>query len=689
MGFTLPNKELLKAINNNKLKSFSLKSLDILSKANVEKEKIQHVCPSITGKSTIEHKKVLLKNIRKTDSNAFKKNLNDYLSDCRQSKNQQEYLAIQKVLTEEIWQKWLLDNGNKAKINGLHNFWKLNQTTNHISSMAIQASARLILPIFEEYYKLARTELKYYQSQLADKVSFKLKNYLNILANEIKQEKITLCDAMLSRLKVASNEKDITCDDITVCIIKELNQINIPISINIKEPRHQLTPEIFNDFHHFILTQGSEKQQNKLKKLLWLKEDEHFSVFRVDNRPVIIPAAMRAYSMLDNTKNFFSWLFPEKKFRANFFKEKFYLLARMRQLNNNQPQGQLPIMDFINSDYWQRLNEHENSLIQEGKNAKAQMIPWITKLFYFSRNPFLQAWQGAMGKCLTNVLELKLGYALLLAQQLQTRLNFHLDKDVLRLPLLKQTVEEMIISIDKLFKERSVDNNLLKKWLSIKNIFSAFLEHDVERSNKQNLPQENDNISSTTNIRHSQNPFGILKKSPFIPLFQKEKILSTTGTPEEPNIASKLLLNNAQPTKIEDSGNTLTKLDVVSEITALYHSLLVNGEFNLKMNNFSIILNKIENLAEKDKNKVASASSFWQDFFISYLKTNLNRGVDIDKKLILPLTLIKKYAPSYLQERALSIEKCADTFIHETKCRALLFCFNETQADGKSTIPKM
>lgn len=71
MTFTLPEQELLQAVNDAVLESFDEKSLKILRKAVELRQKILLEYLSITGKNTAIHKKQLIKSVKKSDRKWF------------------------------------------------------------------------------------------------------------------------------------------------------------------------------------------------------------------------------------------------------------------------------------------------------------------------------------------------------------------------------------------------------------------------------------------------------------------------------------------------------------------------------------------------------------------------------------------------------------------------------------------
>lgn len=635
MTFTLPEQELLQAVNDTVLESFDEKSLKILRKAVELRQKILLEYLSITGKNTAIHKKQLIKSVKKSDRKMVQLNIEEFLLDEKENKTQQYYSSWKNALTPSVWEQWYCDQPTHYfKIRKLQSLWVTNQLTNHLTSEGIQLLAKEILNVFDEFYNLAKIELKCHQAEVSFSVRKKVKSYLTGLKNEILQEKRMLCDAMISRLEVAGHEGIIEYDDINDHLHTQLKSCGIIFGADIKSPRHQLTADRFIYFHSFVYAYGNDQQRKKVQRLPWLMADNKYTTSLIDGHAVIVPQSLKRFPLPVTTTSFFSIFFPEKRFRAKFLTEKFYLLANLRLLDFQGPMKQESLKKLIKGGSWFRLSALEKNLEQECLDAGKVNSSWINRIFFRSRTKFMEEWKIESNAAKESIFERKMKFVAFLADQLNTRLTFGISTNL----FLKPDFRELLLTIISEVEKSDKIDVVMPKWLVMKKTFLQALSFSVPA---WNLKMKNCLMHSKSTARMIS---GLLEESSDIPISEN------------------------------DSWESKASLDP----DAVYRSLLHNGRFAIEMTSFSANLSHMKRLIVGNFHEYTNI--FWHHFFVAFLNTKLFfPEKNSDENMLQILALIKEFSPKYLQKRAkfLEINTLTDVCMQETKCRTLLFSLNE------------
>lgn len=646
MGFTLFDLDLLKGIDKTiKFKSFNTKSLATFTEVNETYLKIPNCYLNTSGKNIEQFRKLLHKDIKKSNAKAFRSHLQEFRADCQHYKLQDQYIKKQELLNSTIWEQWEKERFiHRMKLIKLKKLWEKNSSTSHFPSESLYVSAIGVLPIFEYFQQLATEEIKLYKKKLLPLTQMQLKKYLHILSEEIKQERFKLCDAMLSRLEIAGLYRDCSFADVTNYILQELKKLDLPIDV-IPHVRHDLSENLFRYFHQYIHTNGSLAQQSKFKKLSWLKKDNSFSVQQIDDEIVIVPNEMKQFHIPQRSKSHFKWFYHWHNFRAEFFKNHFYLLVNIRLLKEPHYLPAMNMAELLQGKSWQKLNKLEQELFQENQQVIKILSSWRNKLFFRTTQRFYTHWQIFTLNSWSQLLQQKINYASLLAEQLRTRLLLELEEEIIDSENTKEMLLAIIASIENTLT--SLKLPAPQQWLSIKKIFNQSLDYSSKKT-----PDVIANASAASNLE----------------FFNTDKILFR-------------LTKEIEPANLYNQNNALNH-GLIEDIERSFQLLIKNDAFNIKQSNFGHLLAELKKKIDLCQASVnpCDLDAFWFKFFVYYLNTCLSN--ENQNALAEVLFLINTLGPNNIKDRANILEQYRATqssFLYQTRCRALLFSFKENR----------
>jgi hypothetical protein len=634
MSFTIFNQDLAFEVRSKvKLKSFSTKSLRLLQEANEHRQKIAQLTMPLSLRSLDQHRKKLVNAIQKQDSQTFKHYLNEYLLDQKNYQQHDHYLKTARWLNSDVWQGWeIAQDQHKRQIKKLHKFWQQNQHTNHFTSDAIYIAAHHTLAVFENFHQLATVEIKSYAAKLTPPLYHKLKQHLVKMADEIRSEQILLCDAMLSRLTVASSYGNLQADDVTEFVIKNLQRVGIDSHGDIDGARNDLRPDIFRYFHHFICTKGTLAQNKKLAKLNWFVPNEHYYTQKVDNGLIVVPQKFKKFRIPTTTSKF-DWLFKWQNFRANFFKNKFYQIAAIRLLDKDAMSHQ-GLIDLLQGSKLQQLNSLESELCDEVRQAKNTTDSFWLRIFHPAKQEFMQLWQAYAEQALETVLDCKIQHCALLAEQLRTRCVLGLDLELVTALETKEKIKKIIDGIETLLIRCNRSPDYYPSWSRSKLVlYEAIRKTSVKNAGSCSS-------SSVTIMTHLQNA-----------------------------------------NRVND-----TQVNVLEKMRDVLKNILVQDYFDPSLTDFVVYVSELNALAQQVQHPSEELSVFWRQMFVSYVKTSLI--CSDHPNMITLLQLIKNHANSSIQYSAASLMQCKNSggSLYQMKCRALLFSYERNLVKPNSQL---
>lgn len=469
-AMTLPlidfSKFSLQETHQQALKCFSLfspEALNHLCEANRYYEQIPSLFLGLSGKDSALHHENLVAAAKAYDSTAFKEHTTLYLNDVQKKQMHNWYVNQQATLNND-WQWKRLQGAcvtreQKEKLLSLKTAWMKHANYSFYTSQALIAVIDHYLPVFEQYLSLLKSEYQINKNKLYWADRRHIKNYVAILTKQIQKLRQGIAQAMLARLKVASDTKDIHYDDVTYHLAHQLKNMKL-LKENFTlppQPRHDLSGSIFLQYHQFIQQFGTKQQIADLNKLSWYQTDEQHVLLQKNNHAVVIPKIferdIKQPSILEKLFGYHS---------RDFLQDQFPFITTLRFLP--QPKNDFKsLFSFYPNAKWQALCQLVKQVEQQNNTAESQKPKGFwSRLFGHHKQKFLSNWQVYLGEQQKQIVEVMLDYATFINEQLKTRLTLELDSEELCTSdfqsHLKKFVEELQAAVSHV--NLSVDNTL-------------------------------------------------------------------------------------------------------------------------------------------------------------------------------------------------------------------------------------
>lgn len=626
-SFPLFDLQLTAKIKSVQWRAFTKQAHDTLAEAN----QIYRNLPAHhlgISKDLRAHKNALINAVNNPSSVKFRRHLNNYQRDVASIKQHVDYLKQQHKITIAL--NKLEVSRTKFDLLRMRKWWLQNNKTSHLSSEAIVCAIQIILPVFENFYRLAETELRGNKHKLSSTVRFEFESYMNQLQQAIRYEQWLLCEAMLGRLEVASQKKDLEYDDITYSILEEMNNHFEPKDY---QPRSGLKPEFFVLFHQYLAKNGNEKQRMRIKRLIWFNNPNYKAEY-IDNMLIIVPKNLMQFGVPTKT-SFLSYFSYWHHFRKDFYQKNFHFLAQMALLDNNQYLSSEKLEQLIKGKTWQQLLKMEQESLTLKAKVQLKAKSWLLRIFSPQQYAFFKKWLQCIDQGQQIIDVQKLNYAWRLAEQLKTRYTFEIDQGLLHSNQTKITLKELIISIEN--SSERFDNAELSRWHEIKSTFECILK--LSNHQQQNQIEARELASS--------------------PLKSTRVILSSL--------------------QAEVRQLTREKTSVKTDYQSIVKFLIKEEVFDLANPQLNFYLSELEvNILDPDLS-IMELQQFWQMFFTTYLKTCLSKDSN-DQQLLKINDFILRLAPDLIRQRVSMLEtnrQAQNKFLYNTRCQALLFSFKQ------------
>jgi hypothetical protein len=623
MTFTLFDPVYIDAVKKLKLQSFNERSYQTLIAANECYESANKHAASLSGKSFAQHRKSLIKDVKKIDAKAFRLHLSLYQNDCNSLKEQAAYVKQQEILNQVEWQEKCSQMIPRSRYIELQNFWQRNMHSSHYTSEGLYLICTSVLPLFKNFLQLGYQELAYHKGNLTQQLDSNLTHYLHALAQEIKGRQELLCDAMISRLHVASKENNLHYDDVMHYVVTECKAMDIALEAVIKG-RNSLTPELFCYFHRYLAKYGTSEQLAKVSKLSWFQENSEFSSQQIDKQWVIIPKKMQKYHIPYITRKKFAFFYIWQNWRGNFFKENFYHLVKLRCLEQDGYCKPMALTELLEGNAWRELLHLEREIVAQCQQANNFVASFLNRIIFPKITNFYADWHAINRHHLQILLQKKLSYAEILRKELQKKL-LSLDLELLTTTKTQQDLIAMISDIEK--SKHLLTSDERKQWLTTKQIFET-----------------------TINLTDNKN-----------------MITQTVGSATN-NIIIKIKQGSMEENPIDLLDRQLARLSKNN----MLHYNLPNFEHSLNS-----LLETIKNVPSDHYHK--AMQDFWVKFFTYYLRTCIDPTAVNSENISHVTEALLQYSPKYFQERVFALEqkrKCQSAFVYHTQCRAMLFTLN-------------
>jgi hypothetical protein len=514
MCFSIFNTKLLKQHNTNKfLDSFTCLndiSLSALKEANIYYANIPELLIGLSGKKIEVHRQDMVQNAKEGNFDEFQRNKNIYVRDITNQKNYAWYRKQQETLrNDSFWKKLYSEctiREQKSKLRSLEKAWKRHSNFSSYTSQALVEAATTVLPVFSNYLILFKEELCVTTNKLPSHLVKELRNYGTKLENEIATERKGLCEAMLARLKLASEMKGLSYDDVTMNLVHELKKLNLLKNSfeGVKIHRSGLDTKTKYIFQDFISKYGTKNQCQALDYLSWNKSNDDFTIEYDKHGQLIVPSDLKS---VIKPKGFIATLLGTESKNKKFLRTYNSLITQIRFLPHPKNEFQR-LSDFDQIKEWHELLNLSNNVKNAVSLAEKNKPQGLFGRFFGNENIiFLSTWQAYLNSKQKEILTSALDYAEIIIEQLKTRIRLALDEDI--------TLSRGFLNRLYLFQQQLasiVDNSCVTEENETFNVLASLIEslenkYNWSKYNKPNPNSGKEQAPSRNNIAEVVNPF--------------------------------------------------------------------------------------------------------------------------------------------------------------------------------------
>lgn len=662
-------------------KSLDPSTLISLKDANSYYEKIPSIFIGLSGKSLEEHRNDLVLCVEEGEAGDFHGNSKLYQDDINKQKMHRWYLEQNKILQgDEFWKK--LSNACKNqrqldRLNKLKTEWSQQARFSYYTTRALIEIAEELIPVFEHYHSLLSTELSIYKDKLPRNLIKQIESYLDLLSRAIFKEKHELSQAMLSRLMVASDSKDIQKDDVTIHLaarLKELGLLQEHHSIP-QSYRRGLNGTSFNYLQRYIANNGTSRQVSTLATLVWNKADENYNLIKYKNRQIPVPTEFKVYL---HNKSFLQVVFNIAGANKKYLNQNVDLLCQIRFLPNPKDDFR-SLFTFHENQKWQALIKLSADVkarfdICESKKPKGL----LGRMLLADRLKFLNVWQDYLVQSEGSILNSMLGYASYVTTQLQTRLSLSLDQEKLCSKSFLNNLKKFNGELIEVINQLNLSCDSLPEYQTFYHEYQKVitLPEELEKAKNKRIEEERSQIQSidefiewskTNSNNAAQNlkcqTTSVIEKNPFQPIhddypLNEFKILLPALITKTTHLD---LHNNKFPKTLDHLSEML---DVFNEI----HLLQIDSEL----------------------------TAIFEQLFKAYLNTWIDTNEEDTALRISQLSefevIINKLAPDFIGERIanlIELRNSENWFTFQSKCYGLLASLEGPHFDQDSYFQKL
>lgn len=573
---------------------------------------------------------------KKDSLQGVRANLGQMREDNRKLKAHHWYVSNQQRLKEDdLWddfERSANDHSITGNVLFLRRWWLQQQEFGHYTSTGIWFVATSILDGFEEYQSLGSLEMVKLKRKLPAMIFDEYSAYLTSIREKIAEMKSTLCWSMLARLEVADQKGNLLFDDVIMHLAWKLesNALLKPNNGFIRSPRHGLSTELFNNFHRYILDNGSQEQKEALLKLSWFKSLKNCSLFKTDKQLLVMPKKMVQENLVPR-KVYLKRIFRYQYFRYDFFNDKLSLMASLERMLRDD--SHLQIAEFSTfRDFQLKLIDTAAALSMMDHHCKLWKPRGLMKLFCKSTNRFIVIWND---------------FSIQRHQQL-------LDKQV-----------DAVLAFSRQFTARYERTRDLQDLLPLDQVY-----YIVDKINL--LAKECRDEQQMRALRVVLNDITLLKNKA---LHEEKEI--------KPKITRVSQNKKVHIAKSEGVLETVQTLDLFS---------LSLSDFNQIVYSIHNAASQIE--VENIKKGSAAIHNCMQSMFIQYLEYSIamvDKSTQwLDKRLVEVGKLLEQFSEHHIVERLCALKSLRDEstskFIYQLKCESYLYSYVSVNVDQLSVL---
>ncbi|MES2998954.1 MAG: hypothetical protein V4700_06520 [Pseudomonadota bacterium] len=223
----------------------------------------------------------------------------------------------------------------KRRLIQFYQQWKIHQPFQYYSSQGLlfllDVVVKYQLHFTQAHKELEDKQLAYFHFlRLPDPIAKDYYQFLFTQLNHLKVLHDQVLEALLLRLKIAEQQNQITCDDVSYALAQQTQRLGLPLPVA-SLPKYQmiLDTSTFNTIHRAIEKYGNTNQKKQLYQLVWYQEEfssiENITIITVSSHRLLIPKALIDFRPKRVGK--LTWLFT-KNTRLQFLETQQALLAQ-------------------------------------------------------------------------------------------------------------------------------------------------------------------------------------------------------------------------------------------------------------------------------------------------------------------------------------------------------------------------
>lgn len=307
------------------------------------------------------------------------------------------HTEVQQMLKPSgAWQKLAADavlNQSVEALQSIQLHWQQSSSFHHYSSGALAEAAEEHLLEIECYLLAMRRGLKKRRRKVPKKIRKDLQSYLTFELNKCREQQQQLCWAMLWRLQLAAENKNLYFDDVVLHCVKVLQQAGLwQRTIPVDFQSEGLSPSLLQRFHRYLECYGSKEQQKMLSELAWFKAPTLMVTLSYKQQHLLVPKSIAA-SKLVPTTYCHKRLFKRRWYRMNFFRQRLGLMAHVDQLSHISSQDVSFELSFLTNTF-SSLSALEQELQDSDSAIKAWQPKGMLSYAHRASAKFAKKWFG-------------------------------------------------------------------------------------------------------------------------------------------------------------------------------------------------------------------------------------------------------------------------------------------------------
>ena len=349
----------------------------------IQKSKF-YASPFVTNTSLLDAALVRLK--EQSNSKALLPSLQDIALKLTEDRQLAQRLDWEKRLAdclnnETIWEQGFMQAENnpwrKSRLVQAHQQWKIHQAFQCHSSQGLLFLLEVVVE-YQYHFTQALKELEEKQTawfsfrSIPGAIAEDYRQFLRAQSNKFKVLEEQVIAALLLRLKVAEQEKQVTNDDVSYFLVQHC-QLDLSFSLTCL-PKHRMLRDTvtFKNMQRAIEKYGNTQQKKQLYQLAWYQyaefsRAENMTIIKLSAQRLLIPNILLRFIVKKQYKP--PWWFVNNSAHLQFLEAQQALLAQL-SLPQNLAKRHLTSLSMRDPDL--RLLMTRYQLLQQAFESLAQ-----------------------------------------------------------------------------------------------------------------------------------------------------------------------------------------------------------------------------------------------------------------------------------------------------------------------------